>query len=570
MSQSALLIGEITHARKEWESISSLLSLKEFPSGTREDFIANCKAGQYDDVVALYRSNNSTKYTGPFNAEMVAVLPKSLKYICHNGAGYDNIDVAACSERNIAVSSTPVAVNDATADVGIFLMIGALRQAHVPITALREGKWQGPITAGGREYRTSLGNDPKNKVLGILGMGGIGREMAIRAKAFGMKIQYHNRSRLPADLEAGATYVSFDELLANADVLSLNLALNASTRHIIGATEFTKMKDGVVIVNTARGALIDEKALVAALESGKVRSAGLDVYECEPQIEPGLISNPNVMLLPHIGTATYETQKDMEILVLDNLRSAVEKGELITQWLKRAPDDDEKRQQLITEDHHTPSPTPSRCVTVKSTNLQITNSIIWTIANERCSLQVRYAAQEISSAKSARARGSYLRVSFKNTRETAQAINGMKLSKALTFLENVTTKTMAVPMRRYAGSTGRTAQGKQFGVSKARWPVKSAEHIIDLLKNAEANADGKGLDTNALIVKRIQVNQAPKGRRRTYRAHGRINPYMTNPCHIELILTEADEEVKKGPSDAQVRLSSRQRGTQIRRALIEA
>lgn len=155
--------------------------------------------------------------------------------------------------------------------------------------------------------------------------------MAIRAKAFGMKIQYHNRSRLPADLEAGATYVSFDELLANADVLSLNLALNASTRHIIGATEFTKMKDGVVIVNTARGALIDEKALVAALESGKVRSAGLDVYECEPQIEPGLVSNPNVMLLPHIGTATYETQRDMEILVLDNLRLAVEKGELITQ-----------------------------------------------------------------------------------------------------------------------------------------------------------------------------------------------------------------------------------------------
>ncbi|CAG8893611.1 unnamed protein product [Penicillium egyptiacum] len=355
-TQSALLIGEITHARKEWESISSLLTLKEFPSGTREEFIANCKAGKYDDVVALYRSNTSTKYTGPFNAEMLAILPKSLKYICHNGAGYDNIDVAACSEKNIAVSSTPVAVNNATADVGIFLMIGALRQAHVPITALREGKWlyiraeqssvddqelniipmttgkwQGPITAGGKEHRTTLGHDPKDKVLGILGMGGIGREMAIRAKAFGMKIQYHNRSRLPAELEVGATYVSFDELLANADVLSLNLALNASTRHIIGATEFTKMKDGVVIVNTARGALIDEKALVAALDSGKVRSAGLDVYECEPEIEPGLVSNPNVMLLPHIGTATYETQKEMEILVLDNLRSAVEKGELITQ-----------------------------------------------------------------------------------------------------------------------------------------------------------------------------------------------------------------------------------------------
>ncbi|KAJ5147125.1 hypothetical protein N7526_000477 [Penicillium atrosanguineum] len=253
---------------------------------------------------------------------MLAVLPQSLKYICHNGAGYDNIDVAACTQRNIAVSSTPVAVNNATADVGIFLMIGALRQAYVPIAALRAGQWQG---------QTTLGNDPQGKVLGILGMGGIGREMATRAKAFGMKIQYHNRSRLPTELEAGATYVSFDELLANSDVFSLNLALNASTRHIIGATEFGKMKDGVVVVNTARGALIDEKALVAALDSGKVRSAGLDVYEEEPKIELGLVNNPRVMLLPHIGTATFETQKEMEILVLDNLKLAVEKGELITQ-----------------------------------------------------------------------------------------------------------------------------------------------------------------------------------------------------------------------------------------------
>ncbi|KAJ5314395.1 uncharacterized protein N7443_001279 [Penicillium atrosanguineum] len=321
-SQAALLIGGITHARKEWESLSSILSLKEFPTGTREEFIANCKAGQYDDVIAIYRSNTSNKYTGPFDAEMLAVLPQSLKYICHNGAGYDNIDVAACTQRNIAVSSTPVAVNNATADVGIFLMIGALRQAYVPIAALRAGQWQG---------QTTLGNDPQGKVLGILGMGGIGREMATRAKAFGMKIQYHNRSRLPTELEAGATYVSFDELLANSDVFSLNLALNASTRHIIGATEFGKMKDGVVVVNTARGALIDEKALVAALDSGKVRSAGLDVYEEEPKIELGLVNNPRVMLLPHIGTATFETQKEMEILVLDNLKLAVEKGELITQ-----------------------------------------------------------------------------------------------------------------------------------------------------------------------------------------------------------------------------------------------
>jgi large subunit ribosomal protein L17e len=136
--------------------------------------------------------------------------------------------------------------------------------------------------------------------------------------------------------------------------------------------------------------------------------------------------------------------------------------------------------------------------------------------------QVRYAATEIAPTKSARARGAYLRVSFKNTRETAQAINGWKLERALTFLENVKTKTEAVPMRRYAGGTGRTAQGKQFGVTRARWPVKSADFLLGLLRNAQSNADAKGLDTGNLVVKHIQVNQAPKQRRRTYRAHGRV------------------------------------------------
>ncbi|KAI9808139.1 MAG: 60S ribosomal protein L17 [Sarcosagium campestre] len=183
---------------------------------------------------------------------------------------------------------------------------------------------------------------------------------------------------------------------------------------------------------------------------------------------------------------------------------------------------------------------------------------------------VRYAATQIHPSKSARARGAYLRVSFKNTRETAQAINGWKVGRAVTYLENVVNHKEAVPMRRYAGSTGRTAQGKQFGVSKARWPVKSAEFLLTLLKNAEANADTKGLDTGNLIVKHIQVNQAPKQRRRTYRAHGRINPYMSNPCHIELILTEGEEVVHKSPQVVhreEARLNTRQRGVRARRAI---
>merc|ERR1711977_454608 len=182
---------------------------------------------------------------------------------------------------------------------------------------------------------------------------------------------------------------------------------------------------------------------------------------------------------------------------------------------------------------------------------------------------VRYAPQHITPAKSARSRGSYLRVSFKNTRETAQAINGWKVQRAIKYLENVQEFKECIPMRRYAGSTGRSAQGKNFGVSKARHPVKSASFLLDLLKNAEANADTKGLDTSNLIVKHIQVNQAPKQRRRTYRAHGRINPYMSNPCHIELILTEGEEVVQKSSAveGREAHLSSRQRGARLRKAI---
>lgn len=274
-------------------------------------------------MVGIYRSNESAKVTGPFDKELVQLLPKSVKFITHNGAGYDNIDVPACSESNIQISSTPIAVNDATADVAMFLMLGALRRVTIPFQGLRKGDWRG------KGFK--LGHDPKKKVLGILGMGGIGQAVATRARAFGMTIQYHNRRRLPEKEELGAKYVNFDELMKTSDVLSLNLALNPSTTHIISKPQFEIMKDGVIIINTARGPIIDEAALVDSLASGKVFSAGLDVFEEEPKIHPGLMENENVVLLPHIGTATWETQKDMELLVLDNLKSAIEGKGLITQ-----------------------------------------------------------------------------------------------------------------------------------------------------------------------------------------------------------------------------------------------
>jgi glyoxylate reductase len=147
-----------------------------------------------------------------------------------------------------------------------------------------------------------------------------------------MKIQYYSRKRLSPEREksaGNAQYVSFDELLATSDVLSLNLPLTPTTRHIISAAEFSKMKDGVVIINTARGAIMDEAALANALECGKVASAGLDVYEKEPTINPHLMENDKVLLLPHMGTHTVETHKTMEIMVINNIRAAITKGELL-------------------------------------------------------------------------------------------------------------------------------------------------------------------------------------------------------------------------------------------------
>lgn len=181
----------------------------------------------------------------------------------------------------------------------MFLIIGALRNFNTSILSLREGKWRG-------DPKPAYGHDPQGKTLGILGMGGIGRNLKRKAEAFGMKVIYHNRRKLSDELADDAEYVSFDELLARSDVLSLNLPLNANTRHIIGPKEFEKMKDGIVIVNTARGAVMDEDALVKALDSGKVLSAGLDVFEEEPKVHPGLLKNPRVLLVPHMGTFSIE------------------------------------------------------------------------------------------------------------------------------------------------------------------------------------------------------------------------------------------------------------------------
>ncbi|KAK3352834.1 D-isomer specific 2-hydroxyacid dehydrogenase [Lasiosphaeria hispida] len=318
-----LLLGTIEHAHSAWSSISSIADIITPSSTDRTTFIAESLSGTFDGCMVAYRSFDSFDVTGKVDSELVAALPASLRFICHNGAGYDQVSIPACTARNILVSNTPTAVDDATADTAIFLLLGALRNFAVGMASLRAGEWRGTTLP-------ALGHDPQGKVFGILGMGGIGCNLARKAAVFGMKIRYHNRTRLDPELEKniGVEYADFDTLLAESDVLSLNLPLNPNTRHTISTPEFAKMKRGITIVNTARGAIIDEAALVNALDSGQVNSAGLDVYEEEPAVHPGLLSNPRVMLIPHMGTWTIETETKMEEWTISNVRMAIKSGAL--------------------------------------------------------------------------------------------------------------------------------------------------------------------------------------------------------------------------------------------------
>ena len=253
-------------------------------------------------------------------------MPSTLRFVAHNGAGYDQLSTSALSDHNIIATNVPTAVDDATADTALFLMLGALRFASTQF-ALADGKWRG-------NPPPPLGNDPEGKTLGILGMGGIGRNFVKKCKPFGMKLLYHNRRKLSESEEEDAEYVSFEELLAKSDILSVHVPLNQHTKHLIGKNELEKCKKGQCIVNTARGAVIDEAALVSALESGHIRSVGLDVYEEEPKVHPGLVKHERAFLLPHMGTWTKETQTQMEEWCISNVERGVKglKGDAKKEW----------------------------------------------------------------------------------------------------------------------------------------------------------------------------------------------------------------------------------------------
>ncbi|WVQ79939.1 hypothetical protein IAT38_002040 [Cryptococcus sp. DSM 104549] len=319
-----LFLDSIKLAKAQFQAFSKIATVIPCTSTSRDEFLADLDT-KYGGITAIYRhfkASESIKITGRFDEELVSRLPSTVKFICHNGAGYDQIDIPSCTARGIQVSNVPSAVDGATADTAMFLLLGSLRNFSAALSAARDGTFNSLLP---------LSHDPQGKVLGIVGMGGIGSALARRARPFGMTVQYYNRRRLSEEKEReiGATYVAtLDELLATSDVVSLNLPLNASTKHLISDEAFDKMKSSAVLVNTARGPIVDEAALVRALEQGKIAGCGLDVYEDEPRITPALLAHPNALCLPHVGTVTVETQTEMEVVCLRNLEHGLTKGKL--------------------------------------------------------------------------------------------------------------------------------------------------------------------------------------------------------------------------------------------------
>jgi lactate dehydrogenase-like 2-hydroxyacid dehydrogenase len=248
------------------------------------------------------------------DAKAITALPESVKVIGTFSVGYDHIDVAAARARGIKLCNTPDVLSVATAECAMLLLLAAARRAGEGERLVRSGKWEGWAPT------QLLGTQVSDRRLGILGMGRIGREIARMARGFAMKIHYRDMARLPAELEQGAIYHDDDDsFLPVCQFLSLNAPGGEGTRHWLNSERIAKLPKGAVVVNAARGTLVDDEALIAALRSGQVAAAGLDVYTGEPRLNPAYLTLENVVLLPHLGSATTETRDAMGRTVLSGI-----------------------------------------------------------------------------------------------------------------------------------------------------------------------------------------------------------------------------------------------------------
>ena len=260
------------------------------------------------------------------DVELIDAAGPSLRVAANVAVGYDNVDVAACRERGVVVTNTPGVLTDATADIAMSLILMSTRGLGAAERRVRTGvPWRWSLTA-------HLGSGLRGKTLGIVGPGAIGLATARRAKAFGMEVLLSGRSAPgPAAVDAlAARVVDLDDLLTASDVVSLHCPLTPATHHLIGAAQLRAMKPTAHLVNTSRGPVVDEAALVAALDAGEIAGAGLDVFEDEPRVHPGLLGREDVVLLPHVGSATVETRTAMADLAVANVLAVLSGDDPVT------------------------------------------------------------------------------------------------------------------------------------------------------------------------------------------------------------------------------------------------
>ncbi|MDH3595487.1 MAG: D-glycerate dehydrogenase, partial [Rhodospirillales bacterium] len=253
-------------------------------------------------------------HTEHLSAEVIARLPERVRVVANMSVGVDHVDLGAAKSRGIVVTNTPDVLSDATAEIAMLLLLGAARRASEGERLVRAREW--------RDWSPAfmVGTQVTGKRLGIVGMGRVGQVAARRGRGFDMAVHYYNRRRLPAEQEAGAVYhETLEDLLPHCDFLSLHCPATPDSRNLLNAERIALLPDGAIVVNTARGAIVDDEALIAALRSGKLAAAGLDVFNNEPDIHPGYRDLANSFLLPHIGSATRETRDAMGFRACDNL-----------------------------------------------------------------------------------------------------------------------------------------------------------------------------------------------------------------------------------------------------------
>jgi lactate dehydrogenase-like 2-hydroxyacid dehydrogenase len=277
---------------------------------------ADDHAMQEDELIAKAQDCEGLLITSAdnFRTDLMTRLPSSVRIVATFSVGHEHINLPAARTRGIAVTNTPDVLTDATADIAMLLILGAARGAHWGERMIRENRWNSwsPIWP--------LGHDVSGRRLGIIGLGRIGQAVAKRARGFNMELHYHGRKEVDPSLAWGACYhARLEDMLPLCDYLSINCASTADTRNLINNKTIALLPDGAIVVNSARGDIVDDDALIAALKSGKLAAAGLDVFRGEPNIDPRYRELDNVFLLPHLGSATLETRVAMGMRAADNL-----------------------------------------------------------------------------------------------------------------------------------------------------------------------------------------------------------------------------------------------------------